>query len=96
MGLEGIETGLRLRVKPYLLAGGRITGKVQGMTLGLLNVQTEALRPEENPVGESVPASNFGVVRLKRDILERSTVGAFLVNTERGGVKRLQPSLRRR
>lgn len=68
-----------------IVAGGRITGKLKGMTLGLLNVQTEALRPEENPLQESVPASNFGVVRLKRDILQRSTVGAFLVNTERAG-----------
>jgi len=68
-----------------IVAGGRITGKFQGMTLGLLDVQTKALRPEDNPVGENVPASNFAVVRLKRDILSRSTVGAFLVNTERGG-----------
>ena len=62
-----------------ILAGGRITGKFQGLTLGLLNVQTEAL------LSEGIPASNYGVLRVKRDVLSRSTVGGFLINREKAG-----------
>ncbi|MCH8267043.1 MAG: carbohydrate binding family 9 domain-containing protein [Acidobacteria bacterium] len=62
-----------------ILAGGRITGKLQGFTLGMLNVQTEAL-PSEN-----IPVSNYSVLRVKRDVLSRSTVGGFLLNREMGG-----------
>ena len=62
-----------------IVAGGRITGKLQGLTLGLLNVQTGALS------SEGVPASNYGVMRVKRDVLSRSTVGGFLINREKGG-----------
>ncbi|MBI2818798.1 MAG: carbohydrate binding family 9 domain-containing protein [Acidobacteria bacterium] len=59
--------------------GGRLTGRLGRFTLGVLDVQTEAL-PSEN-----IPASNYGVVRLKRDVLARSTVGGFLVSREKGG-----------
>ena len=62
-----------------IVAGGRITGRVQGLTVGLLDVQTEALP------SEGIPASNYGVVRVKRDLLERSSVGGFVMNRESGG-----------
>lgn len=62
-----------------IVAGGRITGKLPGVTLGLMNVQTEAL-----PI-EGIPASNYSVARVKRDVLSRSTVGAFFLNRESGG-----------
>jgi len=62
-----------------IVAGGRITGRLQGLTLGLLNVQTEALP------SEGIPASNYGVVRVKRDVLARSTVGGFVMTRELGG-----------
>jgi hypothetical protein len=50
-------------------AGGRLTGKVGKFSIGLINVQTEG-QP-----GRGVPATNFSVVRLRRDILRRSNVG---------------------
>ena len=62
-----------------ITAGGRITGKLQGFTLGMLNVQTGALP------SESIPPSNYGVLRVKRDVFSRSTVGAFLVSREKAG-----------
>ncbi|OFV91481.1 MAG: hypothetical protein A3G76_06205 [Acidobacteria bacterium RIFCSPLOWO2_12_FULL_65_11] len=52
-------------------AGGRLTGRVGRVTVGVLDMQTR---------GESafaIPSSNFGVLRLKRDILRRSAVGAL-------------------
>ena len=59
--------------------GGRVTGRVAGLTVGLLNVQTEAFAPD------NIPASNYSVARFKRDVLSRSTVGAFLMNREKAG-----------
>ncbi|MBI3940613.1 MAG: carbohydrate binding family 9 domain-containing protein [Acidobacteria bacterium] len=59
--------------------GGRITGQVAGLTVGLLNVQTEAV----NRFG--LPASNYGVYRVKRNVLSRSNVGGYLINRETTG-----------
>ena len=53
-----------------ITAGGRLTGRVGRFSVGVLNVQT----------GERVSgaqATNFSVVRVKRDILRRSTIGAI-------------------
>ncbi len=51
-------------------AGGRLTGKVGKVSLGLLDVRTA-----ENSTADSV--TNFSVVRVKRDIFRRSSVGAL-------------------
>ncbi|HEY7678989.1 MAG TPA: DUF5916 domain-containing protein [Terriglobia bacterium] len=72
--------GLSPRRLPVpIVAGARITGRLQGFTLGLMNVQTEALP------SEGVPASNYGVYRVRREIFSRSSVGAILMNREMGG-----------
>ncbi|MCZ6492112.1 MAG: DUF5916 domain-containing protein [Acidobacteria bacterium] len=73
------QIGLHRGQPVPIIAGGRITGKTQGFTVGILNVQTEALPSED------VPASNYGVLRVKRDVLSRSTVGGFLINREIAG-----------
>ena len=52
-------------------AGGRLTGKAGPYSIGLLNVQTG-----NELISGAVP-TNFSVVRLKRDILRRSAVGAL-------------------
>ncbi len=67
------------RLPVPIVAGGRVTGRVAGLTVGMLNVQTEALPSEQ------IPASNYGLVRMKRDLLARSTVGGFVMNRESGG-----------
>jgi hypothetical protein len=54
--------------------GGRVTGKVGDFGIGLLNIQTG----DERVSG--TPGTNFSVVRLKRDILRRSSVGAVYTN----------------
>ena len=54
-----------------LRAGGRITGKAGAFTLGALNAQTG----EEEQIG--APGANFTVLRAKRDILRRSSIGAM-------------------
>ncbi len=55
-----------------LLGGGRLTGKVAGMTLGFLDIQADS-RP-------GVAANNFGVVRLARDLPGRSRLGVIAVS----------------
>ena len=52
-----------------LEAGGRVTGKAGRYSVGLLDIRTG-----DNPDAGAVD-TNFGVVRLKRDILRRSYVG---------------------
>ena len=51
--------------------GGRLTGRVGRYSLGLLNIQTS-----DEPVS-SAEATNFSVIRLKRDIWRRSAIGAI-------------------
>jgi len=67
----------RNRVIP-IRAGGRVTGKVGGVTVGALNIQAE----EDGGTGSvpATPATNFTALRVKRDILRRSTVGAMFTD----------------
>ena len=61
-----------------ILGGGRLSGKVGGYNIGLLNMQTDS---EADPVtGKAIaPSNNFGVVRVQREI-GRSSYGAMFVN----------------
>ncbi len=62
----GLESGTTVPIQ----AGGRLTGKVGDFTVGALNIQT-------NDVANVADPTNFTVLRLKRDILRRSAVGAL-------------------
>jgi len=55
-----------------ILAGGRVAGRAGKVGIGLLNIETDA---ENAP---QTPATNFSVVRLRRDVLRRSNVGMIL------------------
>ena len=61
----GLDEGRAVPIR----AGGRVTGRAGRYSIGLLNIQTGD-RP-----GTDSGATNFSVVRLKRDILRRSSVG---------------------
>ena len=56
------------------VGGGRVTGKVGPFDVGALNIQTDA-----EATSGALP-TNFTVVRVKRDILRRSSIGALLTN----------------
>ena len=58
-----------------IVGGGRLTGRVGRYTLGLVNIQTA----DEQISGSR--STNFSVVRLRRDVLRRSSIG--LIATER-------------
>jgi hypothetical protein len=67
IGLDGGE------VVP-IRAGGRLTGKVGAFTLGAMNIQTGGV-PEAG-----VDGTNFSVLRVKRDLLRRSSIGVLATN----------------
>ena len=64
------------RIVP-IQVGGRLTGKAGRYGIGLMNIQAG----EEST--SSTPATNFTVVRVKRDILRRSSIGAIFTNRSR-------------
>ena len=59
-----------------IVAGGRTTGRVGRYSLGLLDIQTGR--------DSGVRPTNFSVVRLKRDLLQRSSVGLLMTGRSVG------------
>jgi len=51
--------------------GGRVTGRVGRYAIGLLNIQAD-----EQPLA-NVRSTNFSVLRVRRDVLRRSNIGAM-------------------
>lgn len=66
----GLEDGTVIPIR----GGGRVTGKVGPFAVGAVNIQTGA----DDDAG--IMGTNFSVVRLKRDILNRSSIGALFTN----------------
>ena len=54
-----------------VVAGGRLTGTVGKFGVGALTIQTD------DKISAGAVATNFSVVRLKRDILRRSNIGVL-------------------
>jgi hypothetical protein len=69
----------RNRIVP-IDVGGRLTGKVGAFGVGVMNIQTG-----DESVSRS-PSTNFTVVRVKRDILRRSSIGAMFTNRNQSSV----------
>lgn len=63
----GLNAGRQVPIR----AGGRMTGKAGKYAIGLLNVRTG-----DEPVSQA-RATNFSVIRVKRDFMKRSTAGAI-------------------
>jgi hypothetical protein len=75
IGLD--EDGLLVPIR----GGGRLTGKINGVNVGVLNMQT----------GEAGtrPGNNFSVMRVSRELRNRSGIGAMFVNrSATGGLSR--------
>jgi hypothetical protein len=69
------------RVVP-LDVGGRLTGRLDRFSVGAINIQTSALDDPDGaagPLGE-VRSTNFTVMRVKRDLFRKSSVGLILTN----------------
>ena len=57
-----------------IIAGAKFTGRVGPYTLGVINMQTDTTL--------GIQGSNFGVYRVKLDVLDRSSVGAMFTNRQ--------------
>jgi hypothetical protein len=60
--------------------GAKVTGKIGPYNVGFLQVQTRKLG--DTSTGLGIPHQHFSVLRVKRDILKRSYVGAIFVNRQ--------------
>ena len=67
-----------------LRTGGRLTGRVGPWTLGALNIQAGELGADDGSPG--VRPTNFTVLRARRDVLRRSSVGALFAGRSRSRV----------
>jgi Domain of unknown function (DUF5916) len=56
--------------------GGKLTGKLAGLDLGLLDISTRSSAPN--------PEANYGVARVKRSLFGESYVGAMYVDKRSG------------
>lgn len=66
-----------------ILAGGRVTGKVGGLQVGFLNIQTDDVfrYDAENDVDIQLsPHNNFGVFRVFQEFSNRSRFGGIVVS----------------
>lgn len=61
-----------------IAGGGRLSGKIHGWNVGLLDMQTKA-------VEGITPANNFAVARISRDMPNRSGFGALFINRQSTG-----------
>ena len=66
----GLESGHTVPI----LGGGRLTGKTGPFTVGALNIQTDDIATS------GIAGTNFTALRLKRDILRRSSIGGIFTN----------------
>lgn len=69
----------RIGISNDILAGARLTGQIGKISLGLLNIQTDRNRELD------LPRANNAVVRVRADVLPRTTVGAIATNLQQGG-----------
>jgi hypothetical protein len=58
--------------------GGRLTGKVGPWAIGLMDIRTRA------EAAAATRATNFGVLRVKRDVLSRSAIGMMATHRSVG------------
>ncbi len=57
-----------------ILAGGRLTGNLAGLTIGALTVQTERTDQE--------PENNFSVIRVRKNVFANSDVGGIFMSRQ--------------
>jgi hypothetical protein len=71
------QIGLNSGMTVPILGGGRLTGRAGPYTIGVLDIQTR------DEASASALATNFSTVRVKRDILRRSTIGVIATSRSR-------------
>jgi hypothetical protein len=73
--------GLTPDLQPVRIVGGaRLVGRAGAWEVGALNMQTDA--------ADTLPGENFGVVRLRRNVLNPSSTAGVMATTYYGGGRR--------
>jgi len=65
-----------------ILGGAKMVGKVGKYQVGMMNILTDDVTYREEGLTTKVNAVNFTVVRVRRDILQRATIGMMFLNKE--------------
>lgn len=65
-----------------LLGGAKVTGKLAGLAVGLLNVTTQRLATPDTLLA---PRTNFSVARLRQDVFGKSSVGVLALDKRATG-----------
>jgi Domain of unknown function (DUF5916) len=71
------DIGLQGNQEVPILGGARVTGKLGAFDLGVASIQTK-----DQP-SVSAQSTNFSVLRLRRDVFARSSIGALFENRSR-------------
>ena len=76
----GIEEGHAIPI----MAGGKVTGKVGGFGVGMLNVLTDKYSADATSSADAVDVNrrNYSVLRIKRDLFTGSSVGMIAINKQ--------------
>jgi hypothetical protein len=74
------QIGLNKGEQVPILGGGRITGMAGKWDIGFLDLQTQSFDPSDT-TQSSLPSENFGVLRLRRQVINRNSyVGGILTS----------------
>ncbi len=65
-----------------VIGGVRVTGKAGNYALGVMNMVTDRITYEVDDEEEHIERTNYAVFRIKRDILQKSTVGLMLLSKD--------------
>jgi hypothetical protein len=74
----GLVSGQRARI----LGGMKLVGKIGEYHIGVMNMVTDQVTIEDEDELETIGSSNFSVIRFRRDILKRGSIGLMLLNKE--------------
>ena len=66
------QIGLNKGEQVPILGGGRITGMAGKWDIGFLDLQTQSFDPSDT-LQSSLPSENFGVLRLRRQVINRNS-----------------------
>ncbi|MCH1570624.1 MAG: carbohydrate binding family 9 domain-containing protein, partial [Longimicrobiales bacterium] len=64
-----------------IIGGGRLTGQVGPLSIGVLSLQTDDLSDGPNVV---TPGANNSVLRLRADVMPRTTLGGIFTSLQNG------------
>ncbi|MDX1495583.1 MAG: DUF5916 domain-containing protein, partial [Longimicrobiales bacterium] len=70
----------RIGLQNDIIGGGRVTGQVGPLSVGALSLQTDDLQT----VDGIQPGANNSVVRLRADVLPRTTLGGIVTSLQNG------------